>query len=342
MLKLFIAFFVFCIILFIYLHVQFHMKTSDDLEVYEIEQASKDKLEEICDLRQPMIFDLENDNILRTSSKKAILENYHAFEVKIRNSKEPDYNSEIYMPLPLHAATKLFTEDKESTYYSENNMDFLQESGVIKHLQYNDEFIRPPMVSNCSYDILMGSENSITPFRHEINYRNYFLVTQGVVQVKLAPPKSTRYLSPVNDYENFEFRSPINPWSVQPQYSADFDKMKCLDITLTVGKILHIPAYWWYSIKFGKDSSITSFFYRTYMNNLAITNHICMYALQQQNVKREVVKKYPIEGLNSVSPKSNINASQYENVDKIVEDANNSTENKVLSPSIYTSEDLYK
>ena len=118
--------------------------------------------------------------------------------------------------------------------------------------------------------------------------------------------------------------------------------MKCLDITLTVGKILHIPAYWWYSIKFGKDSSITSFFYRTYMNNLAITNHICMYALQQQNVKREVVKKYPIEGLNSVSPKSNINASQYENVDKIVEDANNSTENKVLSPSIYTSEDLYK
>ena len=29
----------------------------NDLEVYEIEQPSKDKLEEICDLRQPVIFD---------------------------------------------------------------------------------------------------------------------------------------------------------------------------------------------------------------------------------------------------------------------------------------------
>lgn len=76
--------------------------------------------------------------------------------------------------------------------------------------------------------------------------------------------------------------------------------MKCLDITLDAGKILHIPAFWWYSIKFGKDSSITSFFYRTYMNNIAITPHIFMYALQQQNVKRDVVKKHPIEQLNKI------------------------------------------
>ena len=317
MLKLFIGFFIFCIVLFIYLHIQFHMKTSDDLEVYEIEQASKDKLEEICDLRQPIIFEMdnENDNIVRTSRKNAILENYHAFEFKIRNSKDPDYTSEIYMPLPLHATVKLFKEDKDSTYYTENNMDFLQETGVIKHLQYNDEFIRPPMVSNCNYDILMGSEGTVTPFRHEINYRNYFIVTQGSIQIKLAPPKSSKYLSVINDYENFEFRSPVNPWNVQPQYSADFDKIKCLDITLNVGKIIYIPAYWWYSIKFGKDTSISSFFYRTYMNNLAITPHIIMYALQQQNVKRDVVKKHHIEEFN----KKNIIPDSQQNIQNIDE-----------------------
>jgi hypothetical protein len=299
MLKLFIGFFIFCIVLFIYLHVQFHLKTSNDLEVYEIDQASKDKLEEICDLRQPIIFDFNNDDkILKTSSKNYILDNYHAFEVKIRNSKIHDDNSEIYMPLPLHAASKLFIEDKDSTYYSENNMDFLQETGVIKNMQYNDEFIRPAMVSNCNYDILMGSDNTITPFRYEINYRNYFLVTQGSIQVKLAPPKSSKYLFAINDYENFEFRSPVNPWDVQPQYIADFDKIKCLEITLKVGQTLHVPAYWWYSIKFGKDSSISTFFYRTYMNNVAITPNIFMYALQQQNVKRDIVKKHDIHELN--------------------------------------------
>lgn len=292
------AFFIFCIILFLYIHIFFHLKTSNDLEVYEIEQASKNKLEEICDIRQPIIFDFDNDNIIQNTNKNHILETYKAFEMKVRNTKDNDYTSEIYMPLPLHATNKLLEEDKSASYFSENNSDFLQETGLIKHFQYNDEFLRPYMVSNCNYDILMGSADTVTPFRYEINYRNYFVATSGSVQIKLAPPHSSKYLYPCNDYENFEFRSPVNPWSVQTQYSADFDKMKCLEITLTVGKTIHIPAYWWYSIKFSKDSSISCFRYRTYMNNIAITPQIGMYALQMQNVKRNVARKHDIHELN--------------------------------------------
>ena len=57
--RIFIGFFIFCLVLFIYLHIQFHLKTGEDLEMYEIEQPSKDKLEEICDLRQPVLFDFD-------------------------------------------------------------------------------------------------------------------------------------------------------------------------------------------------------------------------------------------------------------------------------------------
>ena len=32
---------VFCIVLFIYLHVNYHLKTSDDLEVFEVEQPRR-------------------------------------------------------------------------------------------------------------------------------------------------------------------------------------------------------------------------------------------------------------------------------------------------------------
>jgi hypothetical protein len=60
------------------------------------------------------------------------------------------------------------------------------------------------MVSNCSYDFILASENCKTPFRYEVNYRNYFLVTEGEIKIKLAPPKSTRYLYVNKDYENFE------------------------------------------------------------------------------------------------------------------------------------------
>ena len=296
--EIIIGFFIFCLVLFIYLHVQFHLKTSEDLEMYEVEQPSKDKLEEICDLRQPVLFDFDCQKIVESSNKSYITNNYNAFEIKIRNVKETDPNSELYIPLPLHAANKLFNEDTSSTYFSENNKEFLEETGVIKSLKYNDEFLRPYMVSNCNYDIMMGSANTCTPFRYEINYRNYYLLTEGSAQIKLAPPHSIRYLYPNYDYENFEFRSPVDPWSPQPKYIADFDKMKCLEFTLTPGKTLYIPAYWWYSIKFNKNTSISCFNYRTYMNNIAVAPYIGMHALQIQNVKRNIVKKASIDELN--------------------------------------------
>lgn len=296
--EIIIGFFIFCLVLFIYLHVQFHMKTGEDLEMYEVDQPSKEKLEEICDIRQPVLFNFDCQTIVDTSSKSYITKNYNAFEVKIRNIKETDSNTELYIPLPLHAADKLFNEDTNSSYLSENNSDFLEETGVGKNLKYNDEFLRPYMVSNCNYDIMMGSANVCTPFRYEINYRNYYLLTEGSAQIKLTPPHNIRYLYPNYDYENFEFRSPVNPWTPQPKYIADFDKMKCLEFTLTPGKTLYIPAYWWYSIKFNKNSSISCFNYRTYMNNIAISPYIGMHALQIQNIKRNVVKKACINELN--------------------------------------------
>ncbi len=298
MFQILVSFFIFCLVLFMYLHIQFHLKTSNDLEMYEIDQASKDKLEEICDIRQPTLFDFDNQKIVDTTSKAYISENYNAFEVKIRNVNENDANAELYVPLPLHAAVKLFDEDKGSAYLSENNSEFLNDTGVVKSFKYNDAFLRPYMVSNCNYDVMMGSTGTCTPFKYEINYRNFFLLTQGSAQIKLAPPKSIKYLYPQYDYENFEFKSPVNCWNPQPNYSADFDKIKCLEFTLLPGKTLYIPAYWWYSIQFGPGTSISTMFYRTYMNNLAISPYIGMHALQIQNVKRDVVKKVSISELN--------------------------------------------
>lgn len=306
--------FVFCLVLFIYLHIQFHLKTSEDLEMYEVDQPSKNKLEEICDIRQPVLFDFDSHELIETTKKNFIDSNYPAFEIKIRNVLEENVKSEMYIPLPLHVANKLFKEDKKSTYISENNIDFLEESGVIKNFRNNDSFLRPYMVSNCNYDIISGSNNSCTPFRYEINYRNYFMVTQGSAQIKISPPHSSKYLYPIYDYENFEFKSPINPWDVQSKYLADFRKMKCLEFTITPGKTLFIPSFWWYSIKFSNDTSISCFYYRTYMNNIAISPYIALYALQIQNVKRNSVQKVSIEELNKNTPSEPIETTESSDV----------------------------
>lgn len=282
---------IFCSVLFLYIHIYFHLKKSNDLEVYEIVQPSKDKLEEICDLRQPVLFDYYNEGLLEACSRENILDVYGAFDIKIRNVKQqPDDETELYIPLPFTSALAAVTDDKEAKYLVENNGDFLEETGLVKTFKYNDGFLRPYMVSNCSYDFMMGSSGMRTPFRYELNYRTFILVTQGEIKLKLAPPKSAKYLYETKDYENLEFRSPIDPWEVQKQYKADFSKVKCLEITVKKGQIVYVPAFWWYSIAFQPATSICSFKYRTYMNTIALVPQLSMRFLQSQNVKRTIVK----------------------------------------------------
>ena len=322
---------IFCIVLFLYLHILFHLKRSNDLEVYEIDQPSKQRLEEVCDIRQPTTFEYYNEQILSQLSYQAIHTSYRAFDINIRDvSKMPlsnatnnddtkphqkEYDNEfvLYIPVPLKIAHEVLKNDTEMKYISENNGDFIEETGLIKTFQLNDDFFRPYMVSKCMYDIFMASTNTVTPLRYDMNYRNYLLVTQGSIRVMLIPPKDTRYLYPITDYDIFEFRSPVNPWKVQPKYQDDFDKIKTLEVELYQGFAMFIPAYWWYSIKFvGTETSVCSFKYRTYMSTLSIAPQIAMSTLQHMNTKRDTLEKRVI-GKQEFQQKTSLNITTTSN-----------------------------
>jgi len=280
---------VFSIVLFIYIHIYYHFKTNNDLEILEINNISKERLEEICDLRQPLTMTIDN-NIFKQFFLKNLLENYSSFDIKIRNIKNLDDNTELFLPLSLNDANKLMIEDKEGQYISENNNDFLIETSIIKDISVHDLFFRPYMLSNIEYDYIFGSKNSYTPLRYNLNYRNYFLVLQGKIRIKLTPPKNDKYLYCNKDYDNFEFRSPLNVWNIQDEYKTDFNKMKFLEVDLEPGNIIYIPAYWWYSIQIlEENTSILSFKYRTYMNNVAILPQIILKIMQKQNIKHKII-----------------------------------------------------
>ena len=290
----FIAIFIFCVVLFLYLHIYYHLKTSNDLEVYTIERPSKNKLEEICDLRQPVVFEFSNERLLESCNLANLDDNYGAFDIKLRDTQQNDENSELYLPFLLKEALKVFQDDKNAKYITENNSEFLEETAAIKNFRYNDSFLRPPMISKCTYDFWSGSVGARTPLRYNLEYRTFIYLTSGKAKLKLIPPHSRRYLNEEKDYDNFEFRSMINPWNVQQQYKADFDKVKVLDLEVTPGYIIFIPAYWWYSIEYEELSSICVFKYRTYMSTLSTLPQILMSYLQKQNVKREIAKKLDI------------------------------------------------
>ena len=58
-----INFLIFVITLFLYIHIYFHIKCSNYLEIYEIENISKQNIEEIYNLKQPFLFNYSDNNM---------------------------------------------------------------------------------------------------------------------------------------------------------------------------------------------------------------------------------------------------------------------------------------
>ena len=298
--EIIITIFIFLIVLFLYLHVQFQLKTSNELEIYEIEnELTKEKMEEICDLRQPIVLYITEklSQLIPIFSKSNLLQEYSSYEIKIRNKKNIGTIDDLFIPLQISVADELFSSDVSQNFYTENNSDFLNESGLIKFIRINDFILKPHLSCYSSYDIIFGTENVKTPLKYENSYRNYILSTEGLVTIRLIPPKYNKYCNIEIDYENLEHRSEINVWDTQEKYKIIMKKIKYLDIELPVGKILYIPAYWLYSVKFDKNSSIIMMKYRTYMNILAVSPILLINLLQNQNIKTNYLKKMELESM---------------------------------------------
>ena len=286
---------VFSIVLFFYLHIHYHLKTSNDLEVYELANPSKETLEEVCGLRQPTRVNFSPT--LLSSRLTSMEDTYGAFDVRVRDMSAPlEEGEDPYVQLPLSNVLRALEHDTSSRYISEANSSFLAETGIAKTFSAEDPYLRPYMVARRTYDVLAGSAGACTQFRRELYNRTYFIAISGTVSVKLAPPRADRYLYPVYDYCNYELRSPVDPWEPQSFYQADFAKVKCLDVALQPGQALFVPAYWWYSIKFSTPKDrLASCRYSSYMSALATLNHTLMWALQSQNMKHTIPTERPGE-----------------------------------------------
>mgnify|MGYP001421592837 CR=1 FL=1 len=56
-----LSIFVFICVLFFYIHIYHNFKTSNDLEIYTIDNdPTNEKLEEVCNVKQPFVFYTNN------------------------------------------------------------------------------------------------------------------------------------------------------------------------------------------------------------------------------------------------------------------------------------------
>jgi hypothetical protein len=265
-------------VVFVYLHVVHQLKTSDDLEVYDLGDALPDKvrLEEVANLRQPFVFRFRNDELLDLSPKKF---DCGAYELAVVDA------SNVAVPLAAAQARTLF--EKSPSHYTENNGEFLKETLLLAVLTRNDFALRPPMTVQKRYDLVFGGEGAKTKLKYSDHGRNYLYGVEGDVEVRMCPPRFAKYLSVSKDYERGEYYSTLDPWA-----EADaFPKVKFLDVVLKPGTMLSVPAYWFYSLRLGKSGSVVVFRYKSFMNSVATLPDFVLSVLQRQNAKHVVAAK---------------------------------------------------
>jgi len=290
--------FVFCIVLIIYIHIIQHTKQSSELEIYELENEHLHQLNEILESLQPTLFEIQCDD---SFTNKEIASCYHSFEIKVRDKNDlqsfdllNNNHSELFLPIVFDDCMKLFQNNsKSNNYFSENNQEFLIETGLIKKLRNYDEVLRPPLVCYTYYDILFAPKSLVTPLRFHLNYRHFILVTEGCLKIRMTPPKNEKYLNPIYDYENMEFRSLVDLWKTNEDFHP---KVKCMEIDIEKGKIIYIPPFWWYTCRFEtQNTTVVTFSYRTYLNKLTIAPYLFISMLQNHNVKRILSKTIDTE-----------------------------------------------
>jgi hypothetical protein len=298
----------FTILFFLYVHIFDHYKTSEDLEIYEMDYTNNLALQEICSVKQPTIFELRS--ILPRPFKQITIENILAKHEKAPLVQVKDVNDYWLEPtldtvdsVPLNFATfhSLVTTDSKSHYFTDSNGNFVENSYLNEEMPNIDDFIKPDFATFRSYDLLMGAKGCPMPMQYHNHYRRFLISLSGKAHVKMTPWKSRKYLHPTNDYENYEFVSKINVWKAQRKYEMDYEQTRFLEFDLLEGYVLYIPPYWWYSISFTDSNSLfLSATYDTVMSTAANSVELAKYFFQQHNIKEKLSRTFVPEPLPKV------------------------------------------
>jgi hypothetical protein len=297
----FLIFFIFVLILFLYTHITSQWKTSNDLEIYESDYESHAHVQEICSVKQPVVFKMQKEQTAFSFFERFHSSNFEKYDnIDICIKDRQDYNKNIdtkdtavdYVPLSLRSARRLLTTDTTAKYFSEKNHHFLDESSLDNLFRPIDSLLKPPLSAYTKHDILLGSPLVTTPLRYKLESHQFIAVTRGKIHIKLCPPKYSKIIPYFKDYENYEFWSPLNPWVKHGENREIIQKIKFLDVDLHTGDVLFVPPYWWHSISFSGDpeTTVAIFTYDVAMNILAQSKHWGLYFLQQNNIKTRPAK----------------------------------------------------
>jgi hypothetical protein len=241
---------------FLTVHIQYHLKVSNSLDVYEINSSSsssqqeinQEYLDKVCQWRHPVFFQCPL-SLMKQFTIESMLNKYRDYDISLSQNKT------------VTLAEFFDTTDKSSTFsLSQDNSEFLRETCLDDKLrQHYDRLFQPFGTINSIYDIIfIPSFNSTTEtmkktkLKRNTSYRTFLLFVQGEVDsttIRLHPPNYKRD----TQFVDVDFKIP--------------------------NQCLFVPPYWTYSIMVkgggGKErtTTTTTLFelqYFTLMNHVAV------------------------------------------------------------------------
>jgi Cupin-like domain len=287
-----ITFFIFLIVALLYVHITTQYKKGEHLEIYEMDYTTNRALQDVCDIRQPVIFDfmpVYPDLFAETALAKLARKTEEEVQIYDTNDYWKSDDSVDSVTLPFKTAGALLDADDAGHFFSENNGDYLADCGIEDTIQTLGTFFRPQLTVMSDYDVTFGSTGAYTPLRHHCASQKLVIVIRGKLRVKMTSWKNEKYLYPICDYEKGEYKSRLNPWNPQEKYRIEMEKLKFLDFEVGEGYILYIPAYWWYSIQYHSDTlsgdlcNTVNVTYYTAFNRLAHLPETVRYFLNRPN-----------------------------------------------------------
>jgi hypothetical protein len=277
------------VVIFFYLHITAHYRKGEDLELFETDFMNNVKLQESCEVKQPLMI-VGVPGIAKLPSRGGLLKGNETFEGNIRDLSQ--WKSAPSHPvamedlvegtrprsLEMEKILRVLESDRDGLYISEGNERFLEEVGLWKLLQkWGDERFCPTYNVCKQYDFLMGSKGACTPLRYHTAYRK-FLVTRGGgvfggdgnLVVRMTPWKSRKRMEWIRDDIGMETVSTMAAFGGRADQREEWSKVRFLEFIVPEGQVLYIPPYWWYSVQFpGPTVFAYSFTYWSAMNWLA-------------------------------------------------------------------------
>ena len=225
------------VIIFIFVHVRYHLKVSNSLDVYEINKnTTKECLNEICQTRHPVFFQCPNhvgDHFV-----------YH-FHLDNLKAKYGDYNINTNCGKSSSSSSTLTLNEfmasssSSSSSLSIRNYEFLMETGLDEKFNLLDEFFRPFATLTQSYDMcfLKATGNDDDNMQIANSFRSFLFCVAASerVVIRLYPP---------NQFSN---------------QTKNATTLKYVDVFFThPNQCVVIPTYWRYKILSSSSSSSSS------------------------------------------------------------------------------------